>query len=166
MAFFPLPAIPKDSYRTLGRSFGSDRPNDRKHAGCDLMAAEGTDIRAVDDGEVFELVPDFFHGTGAIALRHKGFIARYCEVKTDSLEGIKRGQLFKAGEVIAKVGKMYSLSMLHFELYSGQGTGGLTVRTNLPYQRRSDLLNPAGFLDQLAGGSGGPVMIDAKAWAP
>ena len=116
--------------------------------------------------EVFELVPDFDHGTGAIALRHKGFIARYCEVKTESLADIKRGQLFKAGQVIAKVGKMFSLSMLHFELYSGQGAGGLTVRTTLPYQRRSDLLNPAGLLDQLAGGGGGPVMIDAKAWAP
>ena len=167
MAIFPLPQIPKLSYRDQGRAFGSERPNQRKHAGCDLLVDEGTDILAVDDGEVFELVPDFYHGTGAIALRHKGgFIARYCEVKTDSLENITRGQLFKAGEVVAKVGKMFTLSMLHFELYSGRGAGGLTVRTNLPYQRRSDLLNPAGFLDQLANGAGGPPMIDADAWAP
>src|SRR5450432_4087463 len=149
MAFFPLPQVPKLSYRDQGRAFGAELPNQRKHAGCDLLIDEGTDILAVEDGEVFELVPDFYHGTGAIALRHRGFIARYCEVKTESLANVRRGQLFKAGEVVAKVGRMFSLSMLHFELYSGRGAGGLTVRTNLPYQRRSDLLDPSSLLDQL-----------------
>lgn len=48
-----------------------------------------------------------------LAIRHRGFTARYCEVKTGSIAQWKRGQFIKAGEVIAKVGKMYSLSMLH-----------------------------------------------------
>lgn len=150
MAFFPLPEVPKLSYKDQGRAFGAERPNNRKHAGCDLLATEDTDVRAIDDGEVYELVPEFFHGTGAIAIRHRGFTARYCEVKTGSIAQWKRGQFVKAGDVIAKVGKMYSLSMLHFELYTGEGSGGLTVRTNLPYQRRSDLVDPSTLLDQLA----------------
>jgi len=73
-----------------------------------------------------------FHGTGAIALRHGSYVVRYCEVKTDSLANVKQKQVFEAGEVIAKVGRMLILSMLHLELYAGSAVGGLTVRTNAP----------------------------------
>ena len=43
--------------------------------------------------------------------------------------------------------QMYVSSMLHFELYEGSGSGPLTVRSNPPYQRRSDLIEPADYLD-------------------
>ena len=52
--------------------------------------------------------------------------------------------------LIAYVGKMYVDSMLHFELYEGTGSGPLTVRSNPPYQRRSDLVDPTSYLDGCA----------------
>ena len=39
-----------------------------------------------------------------------------------------------------------TISMLHLELYSGQGTGPLTVRDNV-YRRRGDLIDPTAILD-------------------
>jgi hypothetical protein len=51
--------------------------------------------------------------------------------------------------LIAYVGQLQSgSSMLHFEMYSGAGSGRLTVRSNTPYQRRADLIDPTNHLDQ------------------
>ena len=42
---FPLRARPPDDYHTGGRNFGASRSGGaRKHAGCDLIAAPGTEI--------------------------------------------------------------------------------------------------------------------------
>jgi murein DD-endopeptidase MepM/ murein hydrolase activator NlpD len=64
--------------------------------------------------------------------------------------GLKHGQVVRAGDVIAHVGKMHVDSMLHFEVYSGTGTGAYTQRNNGPYQRRSDLIDSTPLLDRLA----------------
>jgi hypothetical protein len=86
----------------------------------------------------------------ANVVQHGGYLVRYCEVKGVA-PGIRRGSVVSAGTVIAYVGKMYTMSMLHFELYSGPyGAGGLPNRGNPPYQRRKDLMNPTAFLQQLA----------------
>jgi murein DD-endopeptidase MepM/ murein hydrolase activator NlpD len=156
---FPLPFVPKEDYHKPigkaahhGRYFGASRDGGRRsHAGCDLIAPVGTAIYAVDDGKVIQVSKNFYHGTGAIALEHSGgYIVRYCEVLNDSLDGIEKGRLFSAGEVVAKVGKMYSLSMLHFEMYAGTQTGPLSDKhSKSPFKRRSDLLNPTSFLDEL-----------------
>jgi murein DD-endopeptidase MepM/ murein hydrolase activator NlpD len=85
-----------------------------------------------------------------IAVQHHGFVARYCEIRGVA-NGIGRGSIVKAGDVIAFVGKMFVDSMLHFEIYSQPyGSGGLTNRNNQPYQRRADLQNPTSLLDRLA----------------
>lgn len=134
----------------LTRWFGANRPNGRKHAGCDLLAPVGTDIFAIDDGTVYDFNPNFYLETGMIAIRHaSGFIARYCEVQRDSIARWQRGMPVQSGEVIAKVGKLTRSSMLHFELYTGKANGPLSNRRNPPFQRRSDLLNPTGLLDSL-----------------
>jgi murein DD-endopeptidase MepM/ murein hydrolase activator NlpD len=53
MATFPLPFRPKEDYHTGGRKFGAGREGGgRKHATCDLIAPKGTEIYAVEDGEV------------------------------------------------------------------------------------------------------------------
>jgi hypothetical protein len=59
----------------------------------------------------------------------------------------------RKGQKIAFVGKLngLSISMLHFEMYSGKGTGPLTVRTKPPFMRRADLLDPAQRLTDSAG---------------
>lgn len=156
---FPLPFVPREDYhpplkaRTMhGRFFGARREGGRRmHAGCDLIAPQGTEVLAIEDGTVYAVSTHFYHGTGCIALKHSaGYIARYCEVEPASIEGVKVGQKFRAGDIIAHVGKMYSSAMLHFELYDGTGTGELSVKTSqAPHKRRGDLLNPTLFLDRL-----------------
>jgi len=149
---FPLPFLPHDSFKTGGRRFGADRDKGRrKHAGCDLIAPLGTPIFAVGRGVVMEAAErEFYRGTYAVVVQHNGYVVRYCEVKGVA-PGIRRGSVVEPGAVIAYVGKMFVSSMLHFELYQGPyGRGGLTDRSNKPFQRRKDLLNPTSFLEKLA----------------
>lgn len=44
---------------------------------------------------------------------------------------------------------MLTLSMLHFELYSGTGSGPLTDTSNKPHMRRGDLIDPTSLLKSL-----------------
>jgi murein DD-endopeptidase MepM/ murein hydrolase activator NlpD len=55
-----------------------------------------------------------------------------------------------AGQVIAYVGRMFTMSMLHFELYAGTQRGWLTDPRKKPFMRRSDLLDPTPLLDRLS----------------
>jgi murein DD-endopeptidase MepM/ murein hydrolase activator NlpD len=143
---FPLRARPKESYREPPRSFGSARDHGkRKHAGCDLYAAAYSDVLAVDDGTVL-MYYLFYDGVFALEVKHPCGIVRYGEI---ALPGIKAGAVVKAGQAIARVGKMAHVeqSMLHFELYSGSAKGPLTDRARPPFLRRADLIDPTAFLD-------------------
>ncbi len=145
---FPLKKRPVEDYKAKQRFFKAKRPGDRLHAGCDLIAPEGTEIRAVADGKI-QLFYLFYQGTYALEVDHDTFVARYSEVKPQLAPGLKIGSLVTRGQVIAHVGLMTSGShMLHFELYSKKVTGPLTQRGNPPFQRRSDLIDPTPFLDQ------------------
>lgn len=145
--YFPLGFVPRLSYHTGGRRFGANRSHGtRKHAACDLIASEGTKIYAIHDGTVIRGPYHFYRGTYAIEVDHGDLIARYCEIKSTA-PGVRVGTEVNAGQLIAFVGKMYHDSMLHFELYSGTASGALTQRSNPPYQRRSDLLNPTPYLE-------------------
>jgi murein DD-endopeptidase MepM/ murein hydrolase activator NlpD len=146
---FPLFQRPADSYKTSPRHFGSGRSGGRKHAGCDLYAPVGTAIRAMAQGTIRIAPYDFYGGTWAIEVDHGTFVARYGEVKPNSVKALKAGATVLPGQVIAEVGKLnnYHKSMLHLELYAGTASGGLTVRGNPPYQRRADLFNPTTWLD-------------------
>jgi murein DD-endopeptidase MepM/ murein hydrolase activator NlpD len=145
--FFPLSFVPKKHYKTGSRWFGARRAKGtRKHAGCDLIATEGTPVYAVDDGTIVRGPYHFYRGTYAIEVEHPRFVARYCEIKKVA-SGLRQGSRVRRGEVIAYVGKMFVSSMLHFEMYQGTATGPLTQRSSPPYQRRSDLLDPMPYLD-------------------
>lgn len=171
--FYPLPYVPKLAYAGPARGrryFGAPRAEGRLHAGCDLVVPLGTEVFAVDDGVVVELVPVFWNGTAAVAVRHDNIdgsdtrVVRYCEIldaRHDPLfKKLKLGSRVSAGQVIAHVGKMERDSMLHFELYSGQCRGLLTLPKNTSrvdvsqynpkYKRRKDLLDPTSLLDELA----------------
>ena len=118
MATFPLPFKPKLSYHEGGRRFGANRDGSkRKHAACDLIAAKGTEIYAVENGQVAYGPYLFYRGTYAIEFRlDSGKVVRYCEIEKVAT-GVAVGSKLTEGTLIAYVGKMYVDSMLHFELY-------------------------------------------------
>lgn len=144
---FPLSSRPGLSYKAGARYFGAKRHGGRKHAGCDLIAPTGTEVRAVADGKIKKYYL-FYSGTYAMeVLNADGMMVRYGEVSGMG-PGLKVGSDVKRGQLIAYVGRLESGShMLHIEMYTGTGSGRLTVRGNKPYQRRSDLTDPTPFLD-------------------
>jgi murein DD-endopeptidase MepM/ murein hydrolase activator NlpD len=146
--YFPLAVVPQRTYQSGSTRFGARRSKGtRKHAGCDLIATEGTKIYAIDDGTIIRGPYPFYRGTYAIEVKHTRFVARYCEIK-GVVSGLKKGSVIKGGQLIAYVGRMHHSSMLHFELYQGSNTGPLTQRSNTPYQRREDLLDPTPYLGE------------------
>ncbi len=147
---FPLKRRPSSSYKKGARYYGAKRKGGRLHAGCDLIAPVGTKIYAVADG-VIKKYKNFYHHTHAIVVLHTGgFVVRYGEVSPSGLApGLKIGSKVKSGQFIAYVGQLSGGShMLHFELYTGTESGRLTVRSNKPYQRRADLVDPTVYLDK------------------
>jgi murein DD-endopeptidase MepM/ murein hydrolase activator NlpD len=148
---FPLPFVPKHDYRSGGRRFGADRPNKRKHAGCDLLADPETPVMSVRSGLILRSPYPFYQAkngawTYAIEVKHsEGFVVRYTEVSRCAA-GIKTGVSVAEGQTIGFVG---AARMLHFELYEGSKHGPLTDRHRKGFQRRVDLLDPTKFLDSL-----------------
>lgn len=150
--YFPLNAVPEESYKTGPRAFASYRTPTRSHAGVDLYHPYMSPIRAIADGVIVQPAYFFYDGTYALEVNHPGVgVVRYGEISSGKVIKFTAGEKVKAGQLIAYVGFLDSLkkSMLHFELYAGTASGPLTVRSNLPYQRRKDLKNPTALVDKL-----------------
>lgn len=151
MRIFPL-AKKVDSYKTnWSCRFGAPRDGGRKHGGVDLAAPVGTAVFAVDDGVVVEAAGNFDkYGTSVVSVEHGDIydddycIVRYGEVDTIL---VQIGQTVTRGQMIAKVGKQPGGTQLHLEMYSGMASGQFKQENNLPYKRRSDLIDPTPFLD-------------------
>lgn len=152
---FPIAGHDRKSYKagTPGE-FGHRRTKVRKHAGCDIYAAAGTPIRAVENGTVL-FTHAFYYRTDEVTVDHGGYIVRYGEVDPESIN-VKIGDKVKRGQVIANVGQLitpsgekYKQCMLHFEMYSSSTPIKNAMLTNdsKPYCRRSDLINPTATLD-------------------
>lgn len=149
---FPLKRRPTARFRPPnagGRNFGARRSGGRRlHAGCDLLQPVGTEVRAIEDGVVIQPPYPFFQDTIALEVDHGRFVARYTEMSRTARGIGSTGVRVKRGQVLGFVGRLNSgASMLHFELYSGTSSGGLTNRSNPPFQRRADLLDPTEFLE-------------------
>ena len=122
MAIFPVPRwIDTYSYEVSPRSFGSNRAGGRKHAGCDIYAPLGSEIKAVAPGIAGNMMVTQGQTIGLIA-----------QLINPNPSGTNPHP------------------MLHFELYSGSGNGPLTTAA-VPYKRRSDLVNPTDFLNSAIG---------------
>jgi hypothetical protein len=145
---FPLRKRPAYSYKDEGREFSAFRTGSRLHAGCDLLAPEGTEVLAIDDGTVIQGPYLFYDVVYALEVQHDcGFVVRYTEIQQSLPRGISPGARVSRGQVIGYVGLMTSgSSMLHFEMYKGTVNGELTTGSG-PFRRRSDLMNPTSFLD-------------------
>ncbi len=145
---FPISYIPKDDFTSSGRGYGARRPNGRLHAANDLLGKPGNLVLAVASGVIIDYY-EFYCGTYAIVVDHGGFIARYGEVAS-MVPGVAIKSKVQKGQAIGKMGALCSGSaMLHFEKYKGTLKGNLTVRENMPFQRRADLENPTSFLKGL-----------------
>lgn len=154
MPRFPVPNwISTYSLATPPRSYGANRSGQRKHAGCDLYAPLGSHVIAIAKGKVISVYP-FYWKTDAIEIDHKEFgVVRYGEIRP--APGIAAGTVVEEGQVIGAIAQLINPKgganphpMLHFELYSGKGSGSLTT-TDAPYRRRSDLKDPTRVLHQL-----------------
>lgn len=144
---FPFSTLPARSWTTGGRQFGAWRSNrTRKHAGCDLIFPQGTPIHAVADGVLTRDEYFFYTGTYAVEIRHGNLLLRYGEIDGGSYIG---GRSVKKGQVIARVGRLTSgSSMLHLEMYTNaSSSASLTTRGGNIYRRRSDLTDPAPYLN-------------------
>jgi murein DD-endopeptidase MepM/ murein hydrolase activator NlpD len=160
MMAFPLSFVPAESWNVAPRNYGAKRDKGkRKHAGCDLYAPVGTPVFAVADGTVKQFGA-FYLGTYALVVDHGDFVVRYGEIKKDTAQSLAIGSKVKKGQKIGLVGKLtgLSISMVHFEMFSGKGNGPLTVKTKPPFMRRADLMDPASHLDAWAKE---PLPVDA-----
>ena len=150
MHIFPL-ARKVTSYKTVAPcKFGYPRNDGRKHGGCDLGAPVGTEVFAIDDGEVVEVSSNFKNGTSVVSIEHGDYTDDdYCVIRYGEVDSImvQLGAKVKKGDVIAKVGLQSGGTQLHLEMYSGEESGPFLQVKNLPYKRRSDLIDPTPFLD-------------------
>ena len=156
--FFPFASVTSYNWSQSYRAFASNRSNGaRAHAGCDLYYPTGTHIHAIKDGTVVRGPYYFYADTYAIEINHGSFVARYGEIEQTAQVGA--GDTVTAGQHIAQVGHLVGISvpsdMLHFEMYSGSGSGNLTDKTSasaqradgVSFQRRSDLIDPTPHLN-------------------
>ena len=146
---FPLPFVPTTSYK-YGNGFGASREKVREglmHAANDLRAEPGTPVLAMDDGVVIDGPRAFFRGTYELAIKHPGFIARYCEI--DKQTEVKTGDKVVRKQVIGYVGNQPGNDMLHIEFFKGTKSGSLSTAPggNPPYDRRDDVFDGAKMLD-------------------
>ncbi len=130
--------------------FGAGRTSKRLHAGIDLYSPEGTEIYAMTDGHVQNILI-FYENLKAIeVVNNDGTTIRYCELTPL----VKVGDKIVRGQLIGKLKKNSGgTCMLHLELYATAGSAALTQTKNKHYlyvstqygtfMRRQDLVDPS-----------------------
>ncbi|GAB6086258.1 peptidoglycan DD-metalloendopeptidase family protein [Alkaliphilus crotonatoxidans] len=89
------------------------------HKGVDILADEGTPVRAALPGEVIEVVNDTIMGI-TITLAHEGdVLTRYSNLSTDAM--VQVGDYVTKGQIISGVGRTASIKseegpLLHFQV--------------------------------------------------
>lgn len=145
---FPFNGPADADYTTGIRAFGSCRDDcERRHAAADLYGTNRRIVYSIGSGTIIDF-SSFYLGTWALVVDHGQFIVRYGELDDQLVSGLSNGSRISRGQPIGYIGKMAGLSqsMLHFERYTGESRGPLTVRSNPPFQRRDDLVNPTSDL--------------------
>ena len=112
------------------------------HRGVDLAAAEGTPIKAIQDGRVVSAGEAGSYGLCVVIKDENGYQSRYAHCASIS---VTAGQEVKHGDVIATVGS------------TGQSTG---PHLHLEVMLNGEYLNPYYFVDNGGDGGANPVMPD------
>ena len=143
-----------DSYKNKAGYgyFGANRAQGkRKHAGVDFYGELGDLVYAILPGIVISNPQTpFIANTSlyAIEIDHGDYIGRYCEIY--DIPPYSIGDHVYEGQFLGRIGQYKNESpMLHFEMFEGTMTGPLTNRSNMPYQRRGDLMDPTNYIDKL-----------------
>lgn len=148
--YFPLAIKPQNNFTPgSSRGFGDARSGGKRHhAGVDLIAPPGTQIKAIADGTIVNFY-SFYSGTYALFVDHGDFVINYGE-NAGMAPGLGIGSTVKAGQVIASVGRLGSgASMLHMEMYApGTTQNAQWWGSNRP----PNLINPTDFVTQLLEG--------------
>ena len=141
----------------------------RKHAARDLYTNPYETVVAIADGLVLN-ISRFYDGTDQVSVLHslkdgREFIIRYGELDPSSIT-VKAGDEIEQKKVLGKTGKLMKtptiprvkingviVYMLHFEYFTASVSKEvdrypLTVRSNMPFQRRLDLSDPLEILQE------------------
>jgi murein DD-endopeptidase MepM/ murein hydrolase activator NlpD len=118
-------------------SWGAARDGGRRHEGVDIMADEGTPVRAAASGKILKLHRSERGGITVYQVDASGWVV-FCYAHLNAYaEGLEEGMTVAQGQVIAEVGQTGNATTphLHFEVLraqaAGQWWGGEAVN---PYQ--------------------------------
>jgi len=133
-----------------GKSLGASRPNNRQHAGIDIIAPAGTVLVAMEAGTI--VATNAWAGPDAKSLlleTDSGFVVNYGAVAPGSWHefGLGVGSHVGAGQPIARIGRYpHGSAMLHFELYAAgtRKNARWTAGKNPP----ENLLDPTAYLER------------------
>ena len=148
---FPLDTFPLLDYVSGGREFGAYRDGGyRLHAAADLVGNPGQPVYAITPGKIVDYYL-FYQATRAIVIDHGAYVIRYGEIDYFWDASVRVGTKVHAAKKIAAIGRLkYGGGMLHIEQYAGNyDDENLTVMSNPPYFRRSDLMDVTPLLKSL-----------------
>lgn len=136
-----------------GKAIGASRPNDRKHAGIDLIDNAGRIVVATEAGRIVAMNPwDGANAKSLLLETDSGIVINYGAVAPNSWYefGVGMGSKVASGQPIARIGRYPGGStMLHFEIYSS-GT-----RKNEQWKSGrnppDNLLDPTNYLERASG---------------
>lgn len=118
-------------------SWGAPRDGGRRHEGVDIMAEEGTPVRAAAAGKILKLHRSERGGITVYQADASGWVV-FCYAHLSAYaDGLEEGMTVEQGQVIAEVGQTGNATTphLHFEVLqaqeAGQWWGGEAVN---PYQ--------------------------------
>ncbi|MFS7198150.1 glycoside hydrolase family protein [Rahnella inusitata] len=156
----------RDINRGNAAAYGRPRSGGRQHGGRDLYTNEYEPVVAICDGIILGTFP-FYDGTNEVSILHntkdgRKFIVRYGELDPQSIM-VRTGEEINQGQKLGNTGRLINnhgqptvildhqiVYMLHFELYTGNIAyslcPSLTNRSNPPFSRRGDLVDPINIL--------------------